>query len=201
MLQLLHRLASNGRVYDWTQRLAGAREVDRKLATWIAASDCAYILDLGGGTGRVNALAPAGSRYICLDMEHPKLRQFLVTHPRGHAIMADATRVPVSDNTIQLVTCVAVSHHLQTGEFSSLLREARRVLTSTGRFVFLDAVSNPGRWQSRLLWSLDRGGYPKTSEQLLACVSEQFSIVHAERFSVHHDYLLTVATKSPAAPG
>lgn len=201
MLQLLHRLASNGRVYDWIQRLAGVSVVDRKLAVWIATSDCVNILDLGGGTGRVSALAPAGSRYICLDFEYPKLRQFLARYPRGHALMADATRVPVADNSVQLVICVFVAHHLRTHEFSALLCEVRRVLTHTGRFLFLDPVLNRVRWQSRLLWRLDRGAYPKTPEQLLAFVSEQFSIVHAERFSVYHDYLLAVATKIPTAPG
>jgi ubiquinone/menaquinone biosynthesis C-methylase UbiE len=201
MLQLLHRLASNGQVYDWIQRLAGVSVVDRKLAAWIATSDCANILDLGGGTGRVSALAPAGSRYICLDVEHPKLRQFLAKHPRGHALMADATRVPVADSTMQLVICVFVAHHLRPREFSSLLCEVRRILTSTGRFVFLDPVLNRSRWQSRLLWRLDRGAYPKAPEQLLAFLSEQFSIVHSERFSIYHEYLLAVATKIRATPG
>ena len=59
---------------------------------------------------------------------------------------------------------------------------------------------NRGRWQSRLLWRLDRGAYPKTPEQLLAFLSEQFSIVHSERFSIYHEYLLAVATNRPAAP-
>ena len=130
MLRLLHRLASNGQVYDWIQRLAGVSLVDRKLAAWVASSDGANILDLGGGTGRVSALAPPGSRYICLDVEHPKLRRFLAGRSRGHALMADATRVPLADNTIQLVVCVFVAHHLRTSEFSALLCEARRVLTS-----------------------------------------------------------------------
>jgi len=201
MLQLLHRVASNGRVYDWIQRLAGVSYVDSKLAVWIPQSECANILDMGGGTGRVHALAPEGSRYICLDVEYPKLRQFRVKHPGGHAVLADATHVPVADNTIQLVICEFVAHHLQARELAVLLGEVRRILTPTGRFLFLDPVSNPDRWQSRLLWRLDRGGYPKTAEQLLALVSEQFSITYSERFSIYHEYLLGVAAKRPAAEG
>jgi SAM-dependent methyltransferase len=196
MLRLLHRLASNGHVYDWIQRLAGVSIVDKKLAPWVATAGRANILDLGGGTGRVSALAPPGARYICLDVEYPKLQRYLAAHPGGRALMADATRVPVANETIQLVVCVFVAHHLQAHEFATLLCEVRRILTSNGRLVLLDPLSNRGRWQSRLLWRLDRGAYPKTPEQLLGVLAEQFSIVHSERFSIYHEYLLAVA-----APG
>jgi ubiquinone/menaquinone biosynthesis C-methylase UbiE len=198
MLRLLHDIASQGWAYDRIQDLAGAREVYRRLGRHLAGtpSPC-WLLDVGGGTGRTRRLLSGATRYVCLDMEGPKLAHLRRTGRTGTPVQGDATRMPFRTASVDLVVCVDVSHHLTDSELDAALDEVKRVLHPSGRFVFLDAVLND-RWIGRTLWSLDRGSHPRRAIELRAAVTRGFYIRDEEQFRLAHEYLLLVSQPLPS---
>lgn len=195
-LKLTHQLVASGWVYDCSQTLAGAHVVRRRLRTILRESKPGWrILDVGGGTGALQRLAPADCAYFCLDLEMPKLQRYRQKTADPKPLLANAGEMPIQSGTIDIVACVAVAHHLTDEMLVSVLRESRRVLKDNGRLVFLDAVFNPRRWLGRILWSLDRGSHPKSAQRLRALLGSQFNPVHWERLAFYHEYALGVATK------
>src|SRR5580693_8640519 len=143
LLGLLHRAASVGWVYDGIQLLAGASVVRKRLRPYYA--DCrGCVLDIGGGTGSVGQLLPAGCIYLCLDNELPKLQR-LLEKALGIPLLADGTRIPIRSGSVDFVTCNAVSHHLAFDKFEAMLSETARVLKPAGALIFMDAVLKPSR--------------------------------------------------------
>ncbi len=70
------------------------------------------VLDLGGGTGSLRDLWSGFTTYVCLDLDPAKLGGFLLKQPNGSALLADATRVPLRTAAVDVLVCVAVTHHL-----------------------------------------------------------------------------------------
>ncbi len=193
LLKVLHRAVSVGWAYECSQFLAGAPLVRRRLLPLLA--DCRAgnrILDVGGGTGFLQTLVPSSCTYLCLDLELPKLRSYISKSDGANPVQADATRMPVRDGSIDVVTCIAMTHHLTTPQLEQLLKESARVLRPAGRFVLLDAVLAPRWLPGRVLWSLDRGAYPKSAKALHNLFADHFAVSQWESFAIYHRYILGV---------
>lgn len=196
-LKALHALASQPRVYNWIQRMAGADEIHRRLAARSEAlrasgpTDC--VLDVGGGTGIYSKLWQGSRAYICLDYDWQKLQGFIKADAGGVPLQADATRMPIRDHTLDVVVCTAVTHHLTETMVEAALSEMMRVLKPSGRLLLLDAVWNPARRLNNLLWKYDRGSSPHPLKWLDAAVAARGRIVYHETFSVYHQYAIWIA--------
>jgi ubiquinone/menaquinone biosynthesis C-methylase UbiE len=197
LLNLLHALASHPSVYDRIQKLAGVRHVYARISPQMSAN-CpgAYVIDIGGGTGAMRQLWPADCRYICLDIEMPKLRGFRGKVADGLALQTDAARMPIATACADSVVCTAVAHHLTDAMFADVLRECVRVLKPGGRMFFLDPVVAPGRLVGRMIWRLDRGAHPRTAEALRSVFGQHLKIAHWEQFAVHHEYVFGVGVRA-----
>jgi ubiquinone/menaquinone biosynthesis C-methylase UbiE len=183
-------------VYDAIQWIVGASTVRQEIQrhTGVCAG-AKTVLDLGGGTGALRAYLPTDCHYICLDVEIPKLRGFRGAYPLGSALLADATQLPVPPDSVDVVLCVAMSHHVDDVQFNLILKEVQRVVKKGGLFLFLDAVSAPRRLLSRLLWSLDRGSHPRERDIIEGFIQRHFNLLHREVFSIYHSYLLIAAQR------
>lgn len=197
LVELAQRAASVGWVYDLSQNLAGAHLVRRRLRRHLATvcKSPHRILDIGGGTGTLQALAPFGCRYFCLDIETPKLQRYVQVNPSPNPLLADATRMPVRTGSIDLVTWVFVAHHLTDEMLAAALDETGRVLKDGGRILFLDPVFSARRWPGRLLWKLDRGSHPRSEEDLRSVLHSRFQMEQWARFTIFHRYLLGIGRK------
>ena len=196
LLSFLHKLASDPWVYDRIQKLAGVRQVYARMSRQISAN-CAgtYVLDVGGGTGALRPLWPADCRYVCLDIEMPKLLGFRRKVADGLALQTDATRMPIASGCADSVVCMSVAHHLTDTMLTDLLRESVRVLKPGGRMFFLDPVLARDRVVGRMIWRLDRGAYPRTAAALHTLFSRHLRIAHWERFAIHHEYVFGVGIR------
>lgn len=197
IVELLQRAASVGWIYDLSQTLAGARFVRRRLRSNLAGicRDTDRILDVGGGTGKLEDLTPGSSRYFCLDFELPKLTRYVQVSPSPKPLLADATIMPVRTESIDVIAWVAITHHLNDEMLANALGETERVLKNGGYLLFLDPVFSRTRLPGRLLWKLDRGSNPRTEEQLRCVLESRFRMQHWDRFAIYHRYLLGVGRK------
>lgn len=197
LLKSLHKIASNGRVYDLIQTVLGIKLVYRHFAKVLGTTAYHTVIDLGGGTGRAQALLSSDCLYFCLDNEMPKLIQFRKRSKKPLAILGDATMAPVISGSMDLVLCTAVAHHLTDSQLERLVVEASRILRPGGRLLFFDPLWNPYWWPGRVFWSLDRGSNPRTKAALLNIVARHTRIIHQEQFRLWHchEYLLLIGSK------
>ncbi len=196
ILKALHRVASFGPVYDMIQAACGARVVDSRLRRVVETyPGYRTVLDIGGGTGRIRSQLSSDCTYYCIDNEAPKLLQLRKAANGALAILGDATNTPVASASMDLVLCVAMSHHLSDLQLELALQEIARTLRPGGRLMFHDALWSRSWLPGRLLWSLDRGSNPRNKEALLSILTKYVQIIHQEEFRMGHDYLLLLASK------
>src|ERR1041384_2225102 len=139
----LHKIASFGSVYDMIQTAGGMESVYRRFRRVLSTHNYHRVLDLGGGTGRIQSHLSSDCKYFCLDNEEPKLLHFRARTKGGFAILGDATMAPVAESSMDLVLCASVSHHLNDAEFQRMLSEIGRILRPGGRLMFYDALWQP----------------------------------------------------------
>src|SRR5580658_3020443 len=197
LLKLLHELASYPWIYDQIQKAAGVRQVHARMSRQISAGGTgSCVLDVGGGTGAMRQMWPADCRYVCLDIEMPKLQGFRSKVADGLALQTDATRMPIASGCADSVVCMAVAHHLTDPMLADVMRESVRVLKPGGRMFFLDPVFARDRMVGRMIWRLDRGSYPRTAEVLRGVFGKHLKVAHWERFAIHHEYVFGVGVRT-----
>jgi ubiquinone/menaquinone biosynthesis C-methylase UbiE len=196
IIETLHKIAANPWVYDQIQTLAGQKQSFRWISRHTAGLHAETVVDVGGGTGLWKRLWPASCRYICLDLEMPKLRGFRSKVPAGLAVLSDASSMSIATGSADVVTCVALMHHLPDALLDQVFEEARRVLRVGGQLILLDPVINRERWVGRILWKLDRGSYPRSAEELRKKLESRFKVIHWERYAIYHEYVFGIGVRS-----
>jgi ubiquinone/menaquinone biosynthesis C-methylase UbiE len=194
LTELLHRVVANPVVYDTVQAIAGtSSELDHRLAEHVGELPARpIILDVGGGSGLPPSLWPKDATYLCLDIDPVKLAGFRRKGRPGIAVQADGTHLPFRTNSVDLVVCKNVTHHLSDAQLPALFQESARVIKPGSRMLFMDAVQAPDRWRSRFLWRYDRGSHPRAIETLRQTMATEFNLAHWEVFATHHRYVLGV---------
>lgn len=193
LTQLAHRLVAVPWVYDLVQTLAGTRSVDRRIADHARRSVPAVVLDVGGGTGQRGQLFAGAGLYCCLDLDAQKLRGWRARRRPGRALLADATRCPFGDGTVDLVLLTAVAHHLATEQLARALAEIARVVRPQGHLLVAEPTWVPWYPLGRLLWHFDRGAHPRRAATLRGLLEREFEIVHEERWTPLHRVVCYVA--------
>jgi SAM-dependent methyltransferase len=185
---LLHRISANPVIYDAIQIATGRPIIAAALRRRLARSR-GLVVDVGGGTGQVKTLLPAGTRHVCIDVDPLKLAGYASKFPDAMPIVGDVMRLPLGTGSTPFLTFIAVSHHLDEEQFEAALRELARVQAPTGVLFFFDAVWAPDFRISRMLWKRDGGAYPRTVSRLVVSLRKHFRIVEQHEFSLWHRYL------------
>ena len=185
---LADRIVGSPVVYDCVQRLAGRDAIARRLAPWLAGAS-GRVLDVGGGTGQLQSQLRRDVRYVCVDLELPKLVELKQRSANAGAFVADGAALPFRSDTIDTVLLFAVIHHLSEAAMRSVCAEILRVLVPGGELIVLDAVRS-SRLPGRLLWAIDRGSHPRSAAAISELLERSFQMVDATTFRVLHEYCL-----------
>jgi demethylmenaquinone methyltransferase/2-methoxy-6-polyprenyl-1,4-benzoquinol methylase len=113
-------------------RLIGSPNTDN-LKTILNLPTNGWILDAGGGTGRVASHLGEGARGVILcDLSHPMLKQ---SAEKNGVLPVNSTvdRLPFADNSIDRIIVVDALHHFKQAQRA--IRELMRVLKPGGRLV------------------------------------------------------------------
>ncbi len=197
MTGFLDRVVGDPRVYDLVQRTLGLERLRRRVRPFLETLETGSLLDVGAGTANFLPVIPAHLEYLALDVDPLKLAGLRSKHPAVQTILASGTSMPLADASVDHALCVDVSHHLPDDELGALFAEIARVVRRT--LVFVDALKVP-RVASRLLWGIDRGSHPRPLETLRASLAASFDVTTLETFTIHHSYVLVVATPRDGRP-
>jgi len=168
----------------------GLQESRARVASLLGTAKFRSVLDVGAGTGVYTGLVPANVRYLAVDVDSAKLEGLRRKFPSRETCVADATHLPLPDDSFDCGLFIAVAHHLSDDVLPQALRELKRVLTS--RLVFLDPVVSTSL-RSRLLWTIDRGSNRRSAATLRDLLSLDFEVLSEEVYSIHHEYFLCIA--------
>lgn len=103
------------------------------------------VLDIATGGGHTaNAFAPFAQKVIALDLTDEMLvaaRKFIKgsNHKNVEFLKGDAENLPLTNETIDIVTCRIAPHHFP--EVKKFIEEVNRVLTHGGQFLLDDNVA------------------------------------------------------------
>lgn len=188
--KILHRIASNPRIYDQIQYFFGFKETCRRLMPYLQQMENQIVLDVGAGTGNYASILPQSVTYLWFDNDPQKLRSFKKKCSSVLATLGDATQIGLKDKSVDYVLCVALSHHLSDLELPLLFAEIARIVKR--RLIFLDAVEYKKSMISNLLWKDDRGNYPRSAETVCSVIERWFELERIEHYAIYHRYLLCV---------
>lgn len=121
------------------QQTAGtvSEEVQRRIAGTLNAipSDCASVLDVGCGDGRVTDLVAArNTRTVGCDLSPEALR-----HVRASCTVARIEQLPFRDAGFDLVLCSEVLEHLPSTTYTQALQEIARV---SSKYILVTVPNN-----------------------------------------------------------
>jgi SAM-dependent methyltransferase len=192
MSRLVERVVGSPILYDAVQRAAGLGRLKKRLSPILGELGPGTLVDVGAGTGSFYDLLPSHVTYVPLDVDERKLARLGETHRGVEGVVGSATALPFEADSFDYALCTNVAHHLEDAELELMVSELARVIRR--RLVFVDPLRVSGRLASRMLWSIDRGSYPRSYEELVTALSSRFTTEHAEPFTVLHRYLVFVGT-------
>src|SRR5262249_4572477 len=145
------------------------------------------VLDVGGGTGSLAPYLSPGTRYGCADNDAAKLQRLRAKSRSVPAVLADATRLPFRCPTVAVLVGGSSLADRADPELDALVDELARI--TRRHVIVLDPLLELRSRRGRLLWSIDRGSFPRREDQLLAALTRRLEPVSSARHSKHHHYL------------
>jgi SAM-dependent methyltransferase len=194
MRPLPERILGSAFLYDAVQRAAGLERLKRRLSPILGRLGPGTLLDVGAGTGAFYGPLPTHVRYVPVDLDRRKLDRLIDKHKGLDGIVASATALPFDDASFDYSLCTNVAHHLSDPDLELMITELARVTRQ--QLVFVDPL-RVNRLASRILWSIDRGSYPRSYEELVGKLTSRFASQQAETLTLLHRYVLFVGTPCP----
>ncbi len=112
----------------------------------VARNENGTVLDIGCGTGYGSAMLSSKSKVVALDISTAAIVFAKRSHPGPEYVVANATAIPLKDNSVDTITAFEVIEHLAEPEW--LLDECRRVLRAGGSLSL--SSPNPAHLINRL---------------------------------------------------
>ncbi len=171
-MKLAARIMDNTQAY----RLWQAPFAEQKFAPVLAHNDLSRVrrvLDVACGPGS-NTHHFAGSDYLGLDFNSRYINFARRRHRRNFQV-ADVTQYQVARGEgFDFILLNSFLHHIDTPAARSVLKHLSSLLTDDGHVHILDFVLPESASVARFLTLMDRGRFPRPSEEWLELVTEVF---------------------------
>ena len=174
-------LLSNPRAYELLQRALGSRSSRRVLVReYLRPKPGDRVLDVGCGPGTLLDDLPAVD-YTGIDLNPSYIEAARNRYgDRGEFRCVDARAADFPDASFELVSVMALLHHLDDDGVRSVFELASRVLVGSGRMVTLDNALREGQSPiARWLIGRDRGTSIRTTERYAELARPFFETVRA----------------------
>lgn len=112
--------------------------ISARVAEFVLAGSCGFVLDLGCGNGRFLSALESSGRAIGIDISRAMIDRYRADSAGRPAwtVLADAARLPFGPATFDAVLVVSLFQLMTAAEISDCLREVDRVITPEGRVLY-----------------------------------------------------------------
>jgi SAM-dependent methyltransferase len=161
--------------WDVIQTVLGAPDFKKKLYASVLGSERGKLLDFGCADGNT-ADALSNFEYYGIDLDErfiqaARLRFAGVSNIQF--LCADLKTRPYGEGFFDQILFAGTAHHLNDNLFSDMLGELHYCLKPGGAIHILDPVfQDKDGWQQRLLRRIDRGRFPRTTQQLIDLIPQ-----------------------------
>lgn len=125
------------------------------------------VLDFGCGTG-ANCGMSHVDRYCGIDLDSKRIQFAKRLFPHHTFMVFDGKRIPVPDQTIDLILIVAVLHHISNELVKDYLHEFRRVLKPGGNLAVIEPyLCQENRFSNWFMTRYDDGNYIRNEKDYL----------------------------------
>ena len=173
----LYRLAEHAKGYELAQRVSRptTERFRALIRSRINPSPSENLLDVGCGPGHYRSSFTC--QYSGVDI-NPDYIRTASSRLDGRFMVMDGTRLAFENETFDHVVSIATLHHLTDEQVIQMVREALRVCKPSGRVHLIDAILPiaPNFAFKRIVFHLDRGGYPRTHEHLYELIGKAGNI-------------------------
>jgi SAM-dependent methyltransferase len=187
--QGVRAVLANSAIYNLFQSIVGAKSMQREIVhTYLRPWAGARLLDIGCGTGAILDHV-SDVTYVGLDLSKNYIDTAQARYGgRATFYACDAAELATRvDSSFDLILACGLLHHLDDGPAKTLLADARKLMTTSGRLVTVDGSWVAGQSPiARFLLSRDRGRNIRPPEAYAALARESFRHV---KVSVRHDVL------------
>lgn len=198
--RLIERALELPAVYNLNQFVGQAtvRRYRRLLAEEVPCNAQTSILDLGCGTGTTSGVA--AGRYSGADINPDYISTARQRYPKASFYHMDCSKLSFPDQSFDMATTIATTHHLNDLELEAMTSEALRVVKSGGAFHLIDAILpiNPRAFAKELFFRMDRGRFPRRLADLESVVSRRADVVRRRVLTgpLHDVVYLRIVPKS-----
>jgi SAM-dependent methyltransferase len=117
----------------------------------------------------------------------------------------DCTRLGFPERSFDEVVTIATTHHLDDAQLARMVGEALRVCRPGGHLHIIDAILpvSPNFLFKRVWFRLDRGAFPRTTDDLVAGVEQAGRVIRRNMLTgpLHDTIYLRVAPSSGVCDG
>lgn len=171
--------------YDLWSRLVTHRiheDIFRHLRETYTLPPQGWLLDIGCGTGGYSKKF-TGQNYIGLESEI-SLAQLGMRKYKKNFVCQRADRLGFKDNSIDVVFCANVLHHLDDGNLEKMFTEVWRIAKKGGQIIIYDVYRKPGQsWLTRLAYDMDFGKHVRFLDDLKQIFGKGFRDFRLRFFS------------------
>ncbi len=125
------------------------------------------VLDFGCGTG-ANCKICHCDYYYGIDPDAERIRFAKTLFPAYQFMVFDSERIPLPDETVEIILVVAVLHHISDDRIAGYLHEFGRVLKPGGTVIVIEPFLRPeNKLNNWFMTRFDNGAFIRTEEDYL----------------------------------
>lgn len=176
--KIIDALAGNPKIFIWLRRILenNFKEQKKAVKNYFYGREKNRVIDIGCGTGEFSVFFDP-QNYTGVDIE-PAYIRYAKKNYQGKFLIADATKLPFTDESFDTAVILGVLHHLPDDKCVQIFNEIRRVLKNgAGALVLEDVADSADNKITKILHNLDKGNFIRSAEKYRDLLNSYFKII------------------------